>query len=69
MVGDRFYEGYLGFVETVVIDSERLNSVLMYRSENVDTVVEVNVLRSLVQSVLAASQSHLADLQWLSAGV
>ena len=69
MVGDRFYKGYLGFVETVVVDSERLNSVLMYSSENVDTVMEVNVLRSLVQFVLAASQSHLAGLQWLSGGV
>ena len=63
MVGDRFYESYFGFVETVVVDSERLNSVLMYRSENVDTVMEVNVLRSPVQSVLAASQSRLAGLQ------
>ena len=69
MVGDRFYKGYLGFVKTVVVDSERLNSVLMYRSKNVDTVMEVNVLRILVQSVLAPSQSHLAGLQWLSGGV
>ena len=69
MVGDRFYEGYLSFVETIVVDSERLNSGLMYRSENVETVMEVNVLRSLVQSVPAASQSHLAGLQWLSGGV
>lgn len=29
MVGDRFYKDYLGLVETVVVDSERLNSVLM----------------------------------------
>lgn len=31
--------------------------------------MEVNVLRSLVQSVLAGSQSHLAGLQWLPGGV
>lgn len=69
MVRDRFYEGYLGFVETVVVDPERFNSVLMYRSENVDTVMAVNVLRSLVQFVLAALQFHLVGLQWLSGGI
>ena len=51
-----------------MIDSERLNSVLMYRSEYLDTVMGVKVLRGLVQPVLAAWQSHLAGLQWLSNG-
>ena len=66
MIRDRFYESYLGFVENIVVDSERLDGVLMYRSENVETAMEVNLLHSLVQSVPAASQSHLAGLQSLS---
>ena len=50
-------------MEAVVVDSECLNGVLVQRSENVDTVMEINVLRSLEQPVLAAWQSHLAGLQ------